>query len=374
MDKKRSRGGKIKLVRYEPEVDVCAHSRCPSPSRAPEKPSCTCHDRCEHHLHGIRSPSPNSSTYSGYEPVRRCCGGCHAIIYESGPSPLAEKAHCSCNSRCELHSNENRSFVPNDSESSSSESIIKCCGGCQSPTRQRRSPETRPTTPNSSDYSDYEPPRRHRGHRTSKRESEHPPQEGNCGCEAHTPSGTPVTASPKYMSARMSFAPLPRPVPMINKNGHHHCRKASYCETHPELCRARTSTPSPMPRATPTPSRSAHFNETQPNGRASRNKHAEPRSTSKRPASLSKQMPIPRNMRPSKSEGHRPEHRSYFYMDGYHTDDAGYYATYDEESGSEISNMAVPGFDAHADESLCMHYHRCRPRFECGLGWVCGRE
>jgi hypothetical protein len=375
MNKRHSRSGRIKLVRYGPEVEVCAHSRCPSPSPTPEKSSCTCHDRCGHHLNGTRSPSPNSSNYSGYESVRRCCGGCHTIVYESGPSPHAEKAPCSCNSRCELHSNENRSFSPNSSESSSTESIIKCCGGCQSSTRERRSTETRPTTPNSSDCSDYEPPRRRRGHRTSKRESENPPRTDKCRCEVHTPSSTPATASPKYMSARTSFATTPRPVPAIN-SPRHHCRKASYCETHPELCRARASTPSPMPRATPTPTRSAHFTEPPPNGRSSRNKHAQPRSTSKRPVSPSKQMPIPRTMPSSKSEAPQPEHqyRSYFYMDGYHSDDAGYYTTYDDESASEISNMAVPGFDAHADESLCMYHHRCRPRFECGSGWVCGRE
>ncbi|KAJ5506309.1 hypothetical protein N7453_005266 [Penicillium expansum] len=177
MDKRHPRSGRIRLVRYGPEMETCVHSRCPSPSPIPEKPSCPRGNRCEVHPHEARSSSPSNTDSSGYEAARRYCERCHGIRRESGSPPQVEKVTCSCHNRCECHSHETRPVTPSSSEYSSSETATKRYGSRHSARRERHSNETRPTTPNSSDFSDDEPSRRRRsGHRTGKREPEHHPQ------------------------------------------------------------------------------------------------------------------------------------------------------------------------------------------------------
>ncbi|CAG8899316.1 unnamed protein product [Penicillium egyptiacum] len=371
MDKRHSRSGRIRLVRYGPEIETCAHSRCPSPSPIPERTSCSCGNTCELHSHGTRSPSPSNTDSSGCESVKVCCGGCHAIRRGPGSSPQVEKVMCSCSNRCECHSRETRPITPSSSEYSSSESATQHYGSRHSTRRERYSNDTRPTTPNSSDLSDYEPPSRRRsGHRISKREPEHHPQAETCQCEAHAPPpSTPAISGQRYNSPRASFATTPRSGPVVQR---HHCRKASYCESHPESCRASIPAPSPVPRSTPTPTRSPRSSEKL--RRSSRVK-SEPKCTCTRPASPPKQVPPPKPVSSSKPTSPRPDvqHCSCFYMNGYHADDSGYYAAYDD-TASETSIQAMPDHDRDVDETRCAFYHRCRPKFECGLGWVCGRK
>jgi hypothetical protein len=363
MDKRHSRSGRIRLVRYRPEIEICAHSRCPSPSPIPENAPCTCGNRCEVHPHRTRSPSPsNTDSSSGYE-ASRCCGGCHAIRRESGSSPQAEKAICTCNNRCERHSREPRPITPSSSGYSSSESDKKRYGGRHSTRRERRSTDTRPTTPTSSDFSDYGSPRRRgTGHRTQNREPEYHPQVEKCQCEVHAPPpSTPAMTGQRYNSQRASFATAPRSSPIVQHH-YHHCRKATYCESHPEACRASILGPSPVPRATPTPTRSPRPSE---KSRHSARAKSDPKCTCRRSASP-KQMPSPKAASP------RPDtqHCTCFQMDGYYADDSHYY----DDTTSEASIQAISGYYRDVDESFCVYHHRCRPRFECGLGWVCGRK
>ncbi|OQE46035.1 hypothetical protein PENCOP_c001G08622 [Penicillium coprophilum] len=217
MEKRRSRGGRIRLVRYGPEREICAHSRCPSPSPSPEKAPCSCSKRCEAHPHGTRSPSPSNTDTSLHE-IIQCCGGCHAIRREREFSPLVEKLICTCNHRCEYHSHESRPITPSSSEHSSSESATKRYGSRHSMRRERRSNDTRPATPNSSDVSDYDPPRRRRsGHRIPQREPEHHPQVDNCQCEVHaSPLTTPVMADQRYNSPRVLLRKSPGKLPGFN--------------------------------------------------------------------------------------------------------------------------------------------------------------
>ncbi|KAJ5513176.1 hypothetical protein N7463_002728 [Penicillium fimorum] len=359
MEKRHSRSGRIRLVRYGPEREMCVHSRCPSPSAIPENAPCTCSNRCEVHPHGTRSPSPNSTDSSLYETIR-CCGGCHAIRRERESSPQVEKVICTCNHRCECHSPETRSVTPSSSEYSSSEKATRRHGSRHSTRRERRSSDTRPITPNSSDFSDYDPPRRRRtGHRTTKRQPEHYLQVGECQCEAHAPPpNTPSRAGKRYKS--------PRPGPVVHR---HHCRKASYCESHPEGCRAVMPTPSPVPRPMPTPTRSPQSSD---KSRHSLREKSDPKYTFRRSASPPKQMPPSKPVASPKPTSPRPDvhYCTCFHIDGHHADDSGYY----DDTASETSIQAMPDHDRHVDESFCVYHHRCRPRFECGLGWVCGRK
>lgn len=91
MDKRHSRGGRIRLVRYGPEMETCVHSRCPSPSPISEQPSCPRGNRCEVHPHEARSSSPSNTDSSGYEAARRYCERCHSIRRESRSPPQVEK-------------------------------------------------------------------------------------------------------------------------------------------------------------------------------------------------------------------------------------------------------------------------------------------
>ncbi|KAJ6128592.1 hypothetical protein N7471_009809 [Penicillium samsonianum] len=372
MDKRHSRSGRIRLVRYGPEMETCAHSRCPSPSPIPEKAPCSCSNTCEVHSPGTRSPSPSNTDSSGYESVQKCCGGCHAIRREPGSPPQVVKVTCSCNNQCECHSHETRPITPSSSEYSSSESTTKRHGSRDSTRRERRSNDTRPTTPNSSDLSGYERPRRRRsGHRISKREPEHHLQAEECQCEAHAPPhSTPAMPGQKYNSPRASFATAPRSGPVVQR---HHCRKASYCERHPEVCRASIPAPSPVPKTTSTPTRSPRSSE---NFRHSSRVKSVPKCTCRRSASPPKQVPPPKPVSSSRPTSPRPDfqHCTCFHMDGYYADDSGYYTPYDDDTASGTSIQAMPDHDRDMDETRCAFHHRCHPRFECGLGWVCGRE
>ncbi|KAJ5959286.1 uncharacterized protein N7479_006436 [Penicillium vulpinum] len=359
MDKRHSRSSRIRLVRYVPEGETCAHSRCPSPSPSPETAPCSCGNECEVHSHGTRSPSPSKADSSGCEAVMTCCGGCHAIKRESGSSGQ-EKATCSCNNRCERHSRATRPITPSSSEHSSFESATNRYGGRHS-RQERRSNNTHPTTPNSNDFSDYEPPRRRRhGHRFfPTREPEHHLQVEKCQCESHArPASTPAMPSQRYSSPRATFATAPpRSGPMFQT---HQCRKASWCESHPEACRASMPAPSPVPISTPTPSR-----------HSSRVK-SDPKCTCRRSASPPKQVPPPKPVSSRHTSPAPNVQRCSCLLDGYHADDSGYY--YDDDSGSDNSIQAMPDNDRDVDETFCIYHHRCRPRFECGLGWVCGRD
>ncbi|KAJ5383523.1 hypothetical protein N7517_001434 [Penicillium concentricum] len=366
MEKRHSRSGRIRLVRYGPERKICAHSRCPSPSPILENALCTCSNRCEVHPHGTRSPSPGNTDSSPYEAIR-CCGRCHIIRRERESSPQVEKIICTCNHRCECHSPETRTVTPSSSEYSSSETATRRHNSRHTTRRERRSNDTRPTTPNSSDFSDYDPPRRRRtGHRTTKREPEHHPQVEVHQFEVHAPSpDTPATPGQRYKSTRASIATAPLPSPVVHR---HHCRKAAYCERHPEGCRASIYALSPVPRPTSTPTRSPRSSEK--TRRDSREK-SDPRCTCRRSASP-KQMFPPKRVPSPKPTPPRPDvqHCTCFYMDGYHADDSGYY----DDNASETSIQAIPDHDRDVDESFCVYHHRCRPRFERGLGWVCGRK
>ncbi|KAI3144327.1 hypothetical protein CBS147326_1331 [Penicillium roqueforti] len=363
MDKRLSRSGRIRLVRYGPETEPCAHSRCPSPSPIPEKAYCTCSSTCAIHSHRTRSPSPANTDSSIYEVKIVCCGGCHTIRREVGSPPQVEEIPCSCDNRCERRSHETSPITPSSSDYSSSEPATKQYDNRHSTRRERRSNDTRPTTPNSSDFSDYEPPRRRRsGHRTSKREPEHHPQMEKCQCEAHAPR-----PNKPAMSAQR-FTTAPRSGPVVQ----HHCRKASYCESHPESCRAYMPVPSPMPRPTPPPTR---FPRSSEKSRHSLDVKSDPKYTYRRSASPPNKTPPPKPVPSSKRTSSRPDSQHYgrFHVDGFHADNSGYY-TYDYDAASETSIQAMPGHDRDVDERRCTFYHRCRPRFECGLGWVCGRK
>ncbi|KAJ5686273.1 hypothetical protein N7536_008892 [Penicillium majusculum] len=371
MDKRHSRNGRIRLVRYGPEMDLCVHSRCPSPSPIPETAPCSCGNRCEVHPNGTRCQSPGNTDSSGYEAVTRYCPTCHGIRREPESPPQVEKPTCTCNHRCECpcHLHETRPITPNSSEYSSSESTTKRYGSRQSTRRERRSNDTRPTTPNSSDLSDYGPPRRRRtGQRTTKREPEHHMQVEICQCEAHAPPpGPPAMPGPRYNSARASFTTAPRPGPVVQL---HYCRKAEYCESHPELCRASMPVPSPVPRLNPTPTRAPRSSE---KTRRSPRVRPDQKCTCRGSASPRKQVPPPKPVSSSKSTSPRPDvpHCICLFMDGYYGDDSGYYTTYDDDTATETSTQAMPG---DVDETRCVFHHRCRPRFERGLGWVCGRK
>ncbi|KAJ5835950.1 hypothetical protein N7447_001976 [Penicillium robsamsonii] len=361
MEKRHSRSGRIRLVRYGPEREICVHSRCPSPSPIPENAPCTCGNRCKVHPHGTRSPSPSNTDSSLYGAIR-CCGGCHAIRRERESSPQVEKLICTCNHRCACHSPETRTVTPSASEYSSSETATRRHVSRHSSRRERRSNDARPTTPNSSDFSDYDPSRRRRtGHRTTKRQPEHHPQVEECQCEAHIPPpNTPAGPSQRYKSPRALIATAPRPSPVVHR---HHCCKASYCESHPEGCRAT------MPRPTPTPTRSPRSSD---KPRHSLREKSDPKYTYRRSASPPKQMPPMKPVTSPKPTSPRPDvhHCTCFHMDEYHADDSGYY----DDTVSETSIQAMPDHDRDVDESFCVYHHRCRPRFECGLGWVCGRK
>ncbi|CAG8038343.1 unnamed protein product [Penicillium nalgiovense] len=352
MDKRHSRSGRIRLVRYGPEMESCAHSRCPSPSPAPEKTPCACNNTCELHSHGTRSQSQSDADSSGSESVIVCCGGCHTIRRELGPSPQVEKVICFC----ECHSRGTPPITPSSSGYSSSESATKRYGSRHSTRRERRSNDTRPTTPNTSDFSDYELPRRRRGHRISTREPEHHSQLEKFQREDHTPPpSTTATSGQRYRSPRASLATAPRPGPVIQR----HCRKASYCERHPELCELRflclrrcRDQRQPQ-RALPEPKRT----------------YAQPASP---PKQMSPTKPVP-SVKPM-CPRHGAQHCGCVYMDGYHADDSSYYAPYDDDTVSETSIQAVPDHDRAVDETRCAFHHRCRPKFECGVGWVCGRK
>ncbi|KAJ5939881.1 hypothetical protein N7516_000049 [Penicillium verrucosum] len=371
MEKRHSRNGRIRLVRYGPEMDPCVHSRCPSPSPIPETASCSCGNRCEVHPNGTRCQSPGNTDFPGYGAASRYCGRCHGIRREPESPPQVEKAICTCNLRCECpcHSHETRPITPNSSDYSSSESATKRYGSRQSTRRERRSNDTRPTTPNSSDFSDYGPPRRRRaGQRTTKREPEHHQRVEICQCEVHAPPPSPpAMPDQRYNSARASFTTAPRPGPVVQR---HYCRKAEYCESHPELCRASMPARSPVPIPNPTPTRSPRSSEkTRHSPRAKPDRIC----TCRRSASPRKQVPPPKPVSSSKSTSPRPDipHCICFFMDGYHADSSGYYTHYDNDTATETSTQAMPGA---VDETRCVFHHRCRPRFERGLGWVCGRK
>ncbi|KAJ5467032.1 hypothetical protein N7475_004784 [Penicillium sp. IBT 31633x] len=374
MNKRHSGSGRIRLVRYRPEMEPCAHSRCPSPTPITEKAPCSCGAHYELHPNGTRSSSPNNSDLFGHGPVRVCCGGCHAIRRERESSPQAENAPCSCNNHCELHLNDTRPFTSSSSQSSRSDSIINCCGNCYAARYGRHPMNTHPTTPNSSDLSDHEPPRRRRsGHRIPKREPDHSLQVEQCHCEVHGPPGAPTMPSPRFTSARAASMGAPRPIPVIH---HHRCRKASYCETHPESCRASA----PRPKSAPTLMRAPRFSEAQPSGkprRSSRARSAQIKCTCS-PVASPKQPPPTRPVSSAKATSPKPEIQrcSCFYMDGYHTGDSGYYTPYDDDTASDTSVLAMSDEepDRDVDEAFCPAYHRCRPRFECGVGWICGRN
>ncbi|CAI7604947.1 unnamed protein product [Penicillium viridicatum] len=346
MDKRHSRNGRIRLVRYGPEMDPCVHSRCPSPSPIPET---ACGNRCEVHPNGARCQSPCNIDSPDYETTRRYCGRCHGIRREPESPPQVEKATCTCNNR--------------------SESATKHYGSRQSTRRERRSNDTRPTTPNSSDFSDDEPPRRRRtGQRTTKRGPEHHLRVEVCQCEAHAPPPIPpAMPDQRYNSARASFTTAPRPGPVVQC---HYCRKAEYCESHPELCKASMPVPSPVPRSNPTPTRSPRSSE---KTRHSPRVRPDQKCTCRQSASPRKQVPSPKPVFSSKSTSPRPDipHCICFFMDGYHADDSGYYTPYDDDTATETSTQAMSG---DVDETRCVFHHRCRPRFERGLGWVCGRK
>ncbi|KAJ5230049.1 hypothetical protein N7489_010757 [Penicillium chrysogenum] len=365
MDKRHSRSRGIRLVRYGPEIEPCAHSRCPSPSPITENTPCTCTNTCELRSHGTRSQSQSDSYSSVSESVIVCCGGCHAIRREPGPSPQVEKVIC----LCECHSRETLPIIPSSSGYSSSESATKRYGSRHSTRHERRSNDTRPTTPNSSDFSDYELPKRRRGHRISTREPERHLQLEKFHGEGHTPPpSTTATPGQRYHSPRASLVTAPRAGPVIQR----HCRKASYCERHPELCRATIPVPSPVPRPTPTPTRSPRsIEKPQHKPRAKpepKRTYTQAVSPPKRTPSA-KPVPSPKPICPR----HGAQNCGCVYMDGYRADDSSYYAPYDDDTVSETSIQAMPDHD-RVDETRCTFHHRCRPKFECGVGWVCGRK
>ncbi|KAJ5603611.1 hypothetical protein N7537_006567 [Penicillium hordei] len=169
----------------------------------------------------------------------------------------------------------------------------------------------------------------------------------------------------RYNSARASFTTAPRPGLIVQR---HHCRKAEYCESHPELCRASMPVPSRVPRSNSTPTHSPRSSE---KTRHSPRVKPDPRCTCQRSASPHKQVPHPKPVSPSKSTRPDVPHCICFFMDGYHGDDSGYYTHYEDDTATETSTQAMPG---DVDETRCVFHHRCRPRFERGIGWVCGRK
>ncbi|KAJ5772990.1 hypothetical protein N7457_007886 [Penicillium paradoxum] len=362
-------------------METCAHSRCPSPSPTPEKARCSC-PHCEIHSNATRSPSPSNSEFSGYDPAKTCCGGCHAIKRDPEPSSHAEKAHCSCNQQCQLHPNETRPFTPSSSEYSDSESTTQCHGSCHRWKSERYFTDTRPTTVNSGHFSDQEPIRKRRsGHPTSKREPEHSPRVEQCQCEAHASPNIPAVSNPRFTSPRASAMAAPRPA--STGTPHHQCRKASYCETHPETCQALRSAHVSRVRSMPIPARSPEIGEARPNEKPRRSRRAEtvqPECTCRRSPSPAKQAPPLRPVSASKPGSLRPDSlHCNCHMDGYYADDSGYYTTYDDDtvSDADASIQATSGHlrtDDESNESNCVYYHRCRPKFECGIGWVCGRK
>ena len=363
MDKRHSRSEQIRLVRYGPGMEPCAHSRCPSPSPTSEKTPCACSNTCGLHSHGTRSQSQSDADSFVSESVIVCCGGCHAIRRE--PSPQVEKAICFC----ECHARETLPIISSNSGYSSSESATKRYGSRHSTRRERRSSDTRPTTPNS-DFSDYGLPRRRRGHRISTGEPEHHPQLEKAQREAHlSPPSTTATSGQRYNSPHASLTTAPRPGPVVQL----HCRKASYCERHPELCQASIPVHSPMLRPNPAPTRSSRSIE---KARHKPQVKPEPKRTYTQPA------PPPKRAAPTKPvpsfkptcPRHGVQHCACVYMDEYHADDSSYYAPYDGDTVSETSIQAMPDHDMDVDETRCAFHHRCRPKFECGVGWVCGRR
>ncbi|KAJ6188734.1 hypothetical protein N7519_003642 [Penicillium mononematosum] len=351
MDKRHSRSGRIRLVRYGPEMEPCAHSRCPSPSPIPEKTPCACNNTCELHSHGTRSQSQSDPDSSGSESVVVCCGGCHAIRREPGPSPQVEKVICFC----ECHSRKTTPITPSSSGYSSSGSATKCYGSRHSTRRERRPNDTRPTTPNSSDFSDYELPRRRRGHRISTREPEHHPQLEKSQREAHAPPpSTTATSGQRYHSPRGSLATAPHApgaVPSFD-----YCAFAG-AETNPN--------PNALSRSIEKP---RHKPRVKPELKRTYTQAASP--PKQTPPTKPKPVPSSKLMCPR----HGAQHCGCVYMDGYHADDSSYYAPYDDDTVSETSIQAMPDHDRAVDETRCAFHHRCRPKFECGVGWVCGRK
>jgi hypothetical protein len=364
MDKRHSRGGRIRLVRYEPEVPTCIHSRCPSPSPDPEQPLCTCNKRCELHCPERHPHTPSSNASSGAEPVRcRVRGGFHTTKRER--SPQAEKVICTCNNLCEFHTREDRPRSSTDSELSDGERLARCaCDFCRAERRERAN-GMRPGTSSSSDSSDSERVRRHRYNRTATRESETFPQFDRWHREVYTHTNTPATST-RFSSRGASFTATRHPAPIVH---HLHCHKAMYCEEHPELCRA---IPSPLPSPTPT--------------RTPRQSDGKPRPVSgETPTQGALRCICGRYLSPEPvspvAGSPRPAPRTVKYCScfrvekkKYYVDETGYFTPVEDDTSSEISTRAMPGNEGDQDEAHCPLYHRCRPRFEYGHGWVCGRK
>jgi hypothetical protein len=368
MNKRHSRGGRIRLVRYGPEVQTCIHSRCPSPSHVPEKPGCTCGNRCELHCTERRSQSPSSITSSSFEPAVRCrsCGGFHATKW--GRSPQAEKTICTCNKRCELHTREDRPRPPTNSESSECERNWRCpCDWCRVARRELRANRMRPSTSSCSDSSDSECARKYGGHRyAASREPETSPPVERWHREVYTRTNTPATST-NFSSPRTSFTAATHPAPLVH---HHHCHKAMYCQKHPELCRA---TPSPVPKLTPTWNQSHQTSGKSRRGIREKFTRIQPKCTCGR--HLSPEPVTPHQdgpLKPAPKAG--VQHCSCFHVERYYVDEPGYYTPYEDDTASATSMFAMPASDGNQDESHCPLYHRCCPRFEHVHGWVCGRK
>ena len=58
----------------------------------------------------------------------------------------------------------------------------------------------------------------------------------------------------------------------------------------------------------------------------------------------------------------------------YHSDTGSHISPYDDTSSDCSSVRVIPDYDREVDESRCGAYHRCRPKFDCRQGWVCGRK
>lgn len=363
MDKRSSRSGRIRLVRYVPETETCIHSQCPSPSALRETVICTCGNRRELHSANTRSssPTPTSRLSPDFEPALRCksCGGFHALKRDS--SPQAEKPICSCN-RFEFHTREPRPRSPTNSVSMDYGNHRGCsCDNCRAVERRRlRATSTRPTTPSSGDSSDYEQSRSFRRHH--RRTPARTPETFSVTeryCEIHT-RPTTSAASTKF-NTPLASCTTGRTTPLVRC----HCPQAMYCEDHPELCRA---VPSPAPNPDRAKSRQS----------SAKSRHSSRDKSTQRQPKCTCGVPCLSENAPSKPGSAKTRTGVQYctcpYRERGFVDDSEYFDSVDDDISSESSMYAMPADDREDLESHCALYHRCRPRYERGNGWVCGRR
>ncbi|CAG8420734.1 unnamed protein product [Penicillium salamii] len=364
MDRKSAGSSRIRLVRCVPETETCIHGQCPSPSPVREKVVCTCSNRSELHSAEKRSPSPNSSASSGFEPGMRCksCGGFHALKRE--PSPQVEKLICSC-SRCEIHIREARPRSPTSSTGSGQQNRKCNCERCRRVENRPTHPnETHPLTPSTSDTSVHEQNRKSPGRRFQPRKPQPSPLAERY-CPIHSRPTTPATSA--------TFNSMAVHAPLVV---HHHCPQAMYCEEHPELCCA---SPVPKPNST-----RAQSHQSNPQSRQSSHEKSTRHFKCTCGGTVSPEVVSPASG-PLKPRTGAQYCTCASFMGRYFVDDSNWdYFGSDTASDSSVHATAgataygmaggMMGGDREEIESHCPLYHRCHPRFERTNGWVCGRK